>query len=311
MDTLISIIVPVYNIEAYIARCLDSLLAQSFTDIEIVVIDDGSTDQSGRACDRYAARDPRFRVYHTANRGLSAARNYGIDHSKGEWIMFLDGDDAACPDFCRIPYETAMAYQADLVIFQRIKIKPNGKEYRNAKEVPTGIISREEAIDYGRRAAWNKLYRRELFDGIRYPEGCVFEDTATTHLLVYKAQRIAMTADRLIRYYYRKDSITHTVSARDTRQFFRFSIQRYHDLTGYGYPEEKAYKSLQKAAFQYCIWAEPGKDELFSYAEHLVHDIDGSIGFTPKKRFLLVVWKMNRKMFHFICRQFGKKRSDR
>ena len=188
---MVSVIVPIYNIEDYVKKCLDSLVAQTLKDVEFILIDDGSTDNSGRIADQYSS-DPRFHIFHTENRGLSAARNYGIDQSHGEYLMFVDGDDWVSPEFCRIPYETAIANKADLIIFQVNRIK-NGKTRNNkraAKSIRTGIVDNYTAIRCGGDVAWNKLYKRELFDGIRYPEGRVYEDIATTYKLAHIAKHI-------------------------------------------------------------------------------------------------------------------------
>ena len=306
---MISIIVPVFNVEAYVRRCLDSLQQQTHTNIEVIIVDDGSTDSSGRICDEYARADRRFRVFHTPNRGLSAARNYGIDRARGEWLMFLDSDDAVSRDFCLHPYQAAMQYNADLVIFQIACIRDGKTTIRRRRHLPKGLISREKAIDYGNVAVWNKLYRRRLFEGIRFPEGLVFEDTATTHKLIYRAGQIAMIPEHLVFYCYRKDSISHSPSYHELRQYFILNIHRCSELVRLGYPPRKARAALQRAAFQYCIRTEPRHDPLSVYAEKLVKDIKGfPKGFSSRKKLILAVWRINRGFFHGLCRMFRKKR---
>lgn len=120
---LISVIVPIYNVEKYVRKCLDSLVAQTLREIEVICIDDGSTDRSGEIADEIARDDARFRVIHTENRGLSAARNRGIDEARSQWLMFVDSDDWVSPEFCRVPYEAAIEYGADLVIFGAYVVK--------------------------------------------------------------------------------------------------------------------------------------------------------------------------------------------
>jgi glycosyltransferase involved in cell wall biosynthesis len=112
---MISVIVPVYNVEPYLRKCLDSIVSQTYQDLEILVIDDGSTDGSGKICDEYK-RDQRVRVFHTENAGLSAARNLGLDKAHGEWIEFIDSDDWVEPDYCRIPLELAESHKAYLAV---------------------------------------------------------------------------------------------------------------------------------------------------------------------------------------------------
>lgn len=124
MKPLVSIIVPVYKVEDYLERCLDTLCRQSLKDIEIILVDDGSPDRSGEICDQYAKEDRRIKVLrHPENRGLSAARNTGIAYAAADYLMFVDSDDWVHVDFCKLPYEYAMQHQADLVMFCKRKIK--------------------------------------------------------------------------------------------------------------------------------------------------------------------------------------------
>lgn len=121
----ISLIVPVYNVEDYLKECLDSIINQSLKDIEIILIDDGSTDSSGLICDEYAQCDCRIKVIHKRNEGLSCARNDGIDASSSPYLMFVDGDDYLVSKFCETPYKSALKYNADLVLFSYNNIKDN------------------------------------------------------------------------------------------------------------------------------------------------------------------------------------------
>ena len=187
--------------------------------------------------------------------------------------MFLDSDDAVHKDFCLKPYQAAQKYNADLVIFQIACVRKEKTITRIRKDLPIGLISKEKAIDYGNVAVWNKLYRRKLFEDICFPEGAVFEDTATTHKVIYKAQHIAMIPDHLIFYYFRKDSISHSPNYTDIKFYFLFSIRKCSELIQLGYPKMKAQKALQMAAFQYCIRTEPRLDSLSLYAERLVNVI--------------------------------------
>lgn len=185
---LISVIVPVYRVDAYLERCVDSLLNQSMREIEIILIDDGSPGKCGTICDRYAAQDTRVRVIHQENAGLSAARNAGLDRAQGEWIMFVDSDDWVELDFCRLPYEVALAHQADLVMFGTISHKKTGEIVFS--HVEEGLLSKDDAITYAVKksiAVWNKLYHSSLFREIRFPEGYVFEDSFVTPKLVHAA----------------------------------------------------------------------------------------------------------------------------
>ena len=221
----VSVIVPVYKVERYLSACLDSLLAQSMQEIEVLLIDDGSPDQCGRICDEYASRDSRFRVFHTDNRGLSAARNFGIEKAQGDYLMFVDSDDWVSPSFCQAAYNAAVENAADLVMFRHRIMKSDSCRgtipYVHGSQ---GMKSQEEAIDLLYRGignmAWNKLYRKELFKDIKYPEGKLYEDIATTFKLIYEAPNI-FYLDGIL-YYYRKreGSITGQMTAAKQQESF-------------------------------------------------------------------------------------------
>ena len=145
MEPKVSVIVPMYNVEAYLPRCLNSLRRQTLSDIEIILVDDGSPDRCGEIADRYAREDGRFRVIHQANAGLSAARNRGIELASAPYLMFVDSDDWVEPDFCRIPFETAEEHGADLVIFRRWRDGLLDQE-PEAELLPEGLFSKEEVM---------------------------------------------------------------------------------------------------------------------------------------------------------------------
>ena len=219
---LVSVIVPVYNVGPYLERCLDSLAAQTLKEIEIILIDDGSTDGSGTVCDSYAREDERFRVIHKKNEGLSAARNDGIDAAKANYIMFADSDDWVEPQFCEIPYSIAAASGADMVMFYHqnysggVKLKMPPPIYKE------GQITSQQAVDvtYSSEGnyAWNKLYERSLFEGIRYPAGQVYEDIITTCRIVDKAKRIWLSHQVLYNYRFERPG---AITSEKSREMFR------------------------------------------------------------------------------------------
>lgn len=303
---MISVIVPIYNVEAYLRKCLDSLAAQTFADVEFLLIDDGSTDSSGEIADAYT--DSRFRTFHTSNHGLSAARNFGIENANGDWLMFVDGDDYVTPDFCLRPYTAAIEGKADLVIFHNCVVKKGRICKKNRRNVPTGVITTETAIRGDGDVSWNKLYKRDLFDDIRYPNGMAYEDTAVIHRLVLKAKRILMLQDILYYYVYRSDGISHTVSAKHSRDSFVLSLQRYYDLRDAGFSGEFIEKPLLSSAIGFLVRVQPQEDEIYKKAEEIV----GTVNRVPRrlkreKRMMLWIWKINPDLFHFICRILGQK----
>ena len=305
---LISVIVPIYNVEKYIRKCLDSLKNQTMKEIEIICIDDGSTDNSGRIVDEYRKDDwPRFMVLHTENKGLSAARNRGIDEAEADWIMFVDSDDWVDTDFCRIPYEVAVEQDADLVIFGRCIIDVNGKIIiEKNKYFQIGIVNPETAIDIGRMTTWNKLYKKTLFDGIRYPEGRIFEDISTTPKLIYRAFRIFCIPEALYYHLLRNDSLSRSNTEKSNKDGFISSLECYNDLSSYGYPVERFRTVLWFYTIGYLVTTKT-RDAVFQKAEIIADSIPYCRNGLPlKRRLMLIVWKKNRDVFDYICTFFKK-----
>jgi len=305
---MVSVIVPIYNVEDYVKKCLDSLAVQTLEDVEFILIDDGSIDNSGKIADQYSS-DSRFQIFHTENRGLSAARNYGIDQSHGEYLMFVDSDDWVAPEFCRVPYETAITNNADLVIFQAYRVK-NGKtkKYNRAtKNISAGTIDNYTAIKCGSNVAWNKMYKKDLFNNIRYPEGRVFEDIATTHKLIHIAKSIYMIKTPLYYYVNRKNSITHTLTNSILDDQFTSGKEKYEDLILYGYSAEEFKPILWSIAIRYLIHKRPCKEEKYIQATQIVDSIIGiPKRISIKNKLLLTAWKKNKKLFYLLCKATGK-----
>ena len=214
----VSIIIPIYNIAEYVSLCVDSVLLQTYKEIEIILVDDGSTDASSEICDNYAALDERIRVIHRNNGGLSAARNSGIDIASGEYIYFVDGDDLIHPECIERLLESAVRNNADIS-------SCSTNSFLEEKKIDYSVVGKGETICTGREMcqrlmlgqdscgviAWNKLYKRYLFDDIRYPEGMVYEDVATTHRLLFKAEKVVFLKDELAFYRSKRTgSITHS-----------------------------------------------------------------------------------------------------
>lgn len=300
----VSIIVPVYNVEKYLPLCLDSLQAQTLQDIEIILIDDGSTDSCGAICDKYAASDNRFKVYHTENRGLSAARNLGIQNANSDYLMFVDSDDWVNPLFCEIPYTVAKENNADMVIFQTEETTENGRiKKHNRRKKPIGPISWETAVKYCHATVWDKIYRKGLFTDIHYPEGHLFEDVAVTYKLIHESNGIVMLSDSLLFHRIRKNGISRTKNNPARKDYFTYCIQRYKDLVQYGYPEEKARNRLQSNAITYCYFMPCSEDELYQYAERLLTEVKGlPKGWGKKKTALFMIWKTNKHLFQCVRR---------
>lgn len=210
----LSVIVPVYKVEKYIHKCVDSILNQTFTDFELILVDDGSPDNCGKICDEYAKNDRRVRVIHKKNGGLSDARNHGINAAKGEIIGFVDSDDDIDLGMYKAMIEFMDECGLDMVCSDACVIKNNRRKCRKVP-IERDTFSRNEgicAILDGTidNSAWNKIYKRSIIGSIRYPKGRIYEDVATTYRFMYNANKIGYIYKPFYNYYKRKGSIVAT-----------------------------------------------------------------------------------------------------
>ena len=222
-EPLISVIVPVYNVEGFLDQCLESIVGQSYPHLEILVIDDGSTDSSGEKCDRWAERDERIRIIHQPNGGLSAARNTALDAITGEWIIMVDSDDVLHPDATSVLVDTIRREQADLVIGDYINVAehetPRWPNQANRKITCRAYNQQEAilAIFYQQRLTHSpssRIYRASLFDDIRYPVGMLYEDLAIIYPLLKKCEKVVKINKVVYGYRRRESSILGTFSPR-------------------------------------------------------------------------------------------------
>ena len=213
MHDLISVIIPVYKVEKYLCRCVDSVLEQTYTNMEIILVDDGSPDNCPVMCDEYARQDSRVKVIHQENAGLSGARNAGIDMAQGQWLAFVDSDDYLTADFLERLYQACVDTGSSLSVCRW--------EYVRGETIPEHGTG-ETRVYTGREmlanlyvpdgayfvVAWNKLYRKELFEDIRYPLGRIHEDEATTYRIYDKVKKAAYVDRSLYGYFVTPVSIT-------------------------------------------------------------------------------------------------------
>ncbi len=265
----ITVIIPAYNIEAYLGKCLEGVLAQTCRELEIILVDDGSTDGTGAVCDAFAARDERIRVIHQSNGGLSRARNAALETANGDWIAFVDGDDLIPPEACEKLLSCGEKTGADLVIGQRIKFTGNSPAPAPAEKKEPELLKAEEAllrIFYRRLPcyAWGKLYRRRLFDNLRFPEGMIFEDTWLVPDLVSRAEKIAVIPDVVYLYRQTENSIVHAgFSPRkmDQLKAIEHNFSRY-ESRGEAYQRAlKAWKFYACADLLGRVYAEKGFEQ--------------------------------------------------
>ena len=225
MVMLVSVIIPVFNVASYLNEALESVIKQSYKNLEIIIIDDGSTDDSGQICDEYAKKDERFHIIHQRNCGLSAARNVGLDKMNGDVVVFLDSDDAYHPDYVKLMVEALEREKTDVVIckynvHETTKIMSQQYCGLSKARIPIakqGLYSRKDALralveDSINHAVWNKLYRTELWKEIRFPTGYVYEDRDTTYKILDNCKNVYVIDQPLYLYRKRQGSITDTLS---------------------------------------------------------------------------------------------------
>ncbi len=219
---LISVIIPIYNVSAYLVEALESVIHQTYRNLEIILVDDGSTDNSNKICESYADIDSRITVVHQINQGLSAARNAGLDIMHGDAVAFLDADDAFCPDMLETMLNEMISENADLVVCQYAVFRTNNimslqNSRYNKSSLLVGIFNQREALNSAadgtlNGSVWNKLFRTEIWDKTRFPVGRVYEDTIVIWRLFNRAHKISVIPNLL--YLHRKHlgSITATNS---------------------------------------------------------------------------------------------------
>lgn len=214
----ISIVVPIYNVESYVEKCIESILNQSFNDFDLILVDDGSTDRCGEICDTYAIKDIRVKVVHKKNGGLSSARNAGIEIAQGKYIAFVDGDDFIHKDMYKILYNEIIQNDSDIVICDFKKVynendiidtMENGKSINLNNIDALNMLYSDKGAEF--TVAWNKLYKKELFNDIKYEEGKIHEDEFIAHKLLYKAQKITYVSKQLYNYIQRENSIVNSM----------------------------------------------------------------------------------------------------
>lgn len=213
MTELISVVIPVYKVELYIHRCVNSILRQTYKNLEIILVDDGSPDRCGEICDEYEKLDERVKVIHKKNGGLSDARNAGIEISHGDYITFIDSDDWINDKYIEKLYQLLKKTNSDISVCNFI---------RTSTEDIKEVISEKEIYEYSNvdalrqltdkfciqmTTAWGKLYKMELFEEIRFPVKRIHEDEFTTYKLIYKANKVTFSTECLYYYWQRSDSI--------------------------------------------------------------------------------------------------------
>lgn len=219
-NSLVSIVVPIYRVQDRLSRCVDSLVGQTYRNLQIILVDDGSPDDCPRLCDEWAAEDDRISVIHKPNGGLSSARNAGLDVASGNFIAFVDSDDYVEPDYVETMLETLVEHDADMVVSsvfaessQGSQLEDPSHQYVLEGDDDEQELTARECMKRGINnkvmyvVAWNKLYRREIWENLRYPEGKLHEDEFVFHLVVGQCDHIVALRTKLYHYVQNDQSI--------------------------------------------------------------------------------------------------------
>ena len=239
----ISLIIPVYNVEKYLKKCIDSVLKQTYKNLEILLIDDGSTDDSLKICNSYALKDSRIKVYHKDNEGLSATRNLGIKLSTGKYLAFIDSDDVLTEDYCETLFKAIKHSNSDVASVSLVMTRANGykieinneQEPLNHDESTKVYTSKSMLKEVLLRKSFKnyictKLYRRELFNSCQFKEKICYEDVLFTYEMTKHINKIAYVDKVCYNYLKRKNSITATCSEKNLNDFLDVALYRYEDV---------------------------------------------------------------------------------
>lgn len=252
---MISIIIPIYNAEKYLRRAVDSILNQTFSDWELILVDDGSSDCCGEICDEYAGKDGRIQVLHRKNQGVSASRNAGLDIASGEYIYFLDSDDYLPTQALHILYSRMIKENADIVFAGHSRVEADGcihcdsgnwPELKTTEEIQRAVLQNRLP-----NFVWGKLYRKKLWEGIRMPEGQVMEDLYVCPSIFMKANRIILNKTSL--YFYSHENIQSIMAVSGEKytrlRYGKFIAWKEHERIAKKYFPEEIKKCIQEALY--------------------------------------------------------------
>lgn len=321
---LISVIVPIYNMEKYLAKCIESILGQTYAKLEIILIDDGSTDQSGAICDSYADRDVRIKVIHKINGGLSEARNYGIETSTGEYFSFIDSDDYVSCYFVECLYQALKSQNTEIATvthgarfwneeYQEVHFTEKSGDWCSVAMPVEKVL---ESILYQNTPTgipW-RLYKRNIFEGICFPVGYLYEDLATSYKLFMKVDKVAVTEATLYAYRLRSDSIIRKGFSQEKMIVVPITRELFHDICKYNPDLRRAAASrafaaifsvylqvpFEKKDFINLLWK-----EMLRYRKQVLFNLSRKMRY--KNRIGAVCSLFGKYVAYYIGRKYGQK----
>lgn len=300
---LISVIVPVYNVEAYVAKCIESIQNQSYQHLEIILVDDGSTDDSGDICDQYAAYDDRIKVIHQENGGISAARNTGIEAANGDYITFVDSDDYIAPNMYEDMLHILKDNDLDILECTAFRDK-DGTIIEGCNDGSLEIFNRHEALKMAMHdcfiAVWSQMYKRSAIGDVRFPVGRKFEDTAVSYLFIANTNRVGHI--NRCYYYYRLNPNSITQTSFDPKSRWDFVIG-YEERLQYAIHHHLPYvddcNSLLMKAVLSCLTAyyanSTGNQVYYDKCKHLIDTYRSNISYKQlNSKYKLFLWSFGR-----------------
>ncbi len=309
---LISVIVPIYKVEKYLRRCIESILNQTYKNLEIILVNDGSPDNCRDICIEYSRLYDNIHYYEKSNGGLSDARNYGIERATGKYIGFIDSDDYICDNFYSVLYSDMINNNADISCVSYIeKFDDDFDNYKSDNNATDSVevFDRYSAIellfsfDKFQNFAWNKLYRSELFENIRYPVGKNMEDLGTTYKLFLKSNRITFNKNKLYYYIQRDGSILHNRNRKYYIDKLALTVNRYVELKKI-YPEMMINRMFFLNTCIDCLPYLSVNDPLYDVSYQLLcHEKDGYHLLTIKKK---IKWNLLIHNKYLFMKLFGK-----
>lgn len=277
MNPLISLVIPVYNVEKYLPRCMETVFAQTYDNFEIILVDDGSTDSSGKMCDEYAAKDDRVRVFHKENGGLSDARNFGVQKARGDLVSFIDSDDCVTEDYLQYLYDLKEKYGADMACADSIVVKEGKTPKVSIIKPEEKKLNTEESlrrICHTSVSACHKLYKKDILLEHPYPKGRLYEDTAVTCRIVASSDNTAFSNKIIYYYFIREGTISHNIISEKQYDLFWASNEQLQYIS-------REFPAVRRASECRCIhdamWF---LDNLFSY-----HSENEKIHFQRARKF--------------------------
>lgn len=317
-NDLISIVIPVYNVKKYIKKCIESVVNQTYPNLEIILVDDGSNDGSEKICDEYSAKYHNISVIHKKNGGLSSARNAGIDVAKGKYIGFVDSDDFIDERMYEILYKNMIKENADISLCNIYKFKNENEIHKTTQEEK---IKTFEGIDIQKNlqnnyfvmvVAWNKLYKKDLFKTIKYPDGKIIEDAAIIHYLLAASNKVVMTNLELYYYFQRDNSIMHNSNEKlldeldalydrikfyekkgyQNYEFYNYTLKKYIEKFWYLFKDINKYKKYNKRLYK-------------KYFEYLTEILTKVKGLSIKEKIKYELFSRFKYIFLLFC--FGIK----